>query len=113
MELKKRCTCAGVRSDWINRHSFSVNDSLPGWLFIPQELLADEFGKGKGKLGKPVESVYNSAQSIQGTQKRSSPPSQRSEVRDQKSEIRSQRSEVRDQRPEGADGSGRFLISDF
>jgi hypothetical protein len=50
MELKKRCTCAGVRSDWINRHSFSVNESLPGLLFIPQELLADGFGKGKGKV---------------------------------------------------------------
>jgi len=61
MELKKRCTCAGVRSDWINRHSFSVNESLPGLLFIPQELLADGFGKGKDKLGKPVGSVYYSA----------------------------------------------------
>ena len=89
-----------MRSDWINRHSFSVNESLPGLLFIPQELLADGFGKGKGKLGKPVESVYNSAPSIQGTQKRASPPSQRSEVRDQKSEIRDQKSEIRDQRSE-------------
>jgi len=47
MELKKRCTCAGLRSDWISRHSFSVNESLAGLLFIPHELLADGFGKGK------------------------------------------------------------------
>ena|SRR5437660_12773595 len=91
MELKKRCTCAGVRSDWINRHSFSVNESLPGLLFITQELLADEFGKGKGKLGNPVESVYKSAPGIQGTQERGQarlPRDQRSEIRDQKSEAR-------------------------
>jgi hypothetical protein len=39
-----------VRSDWINRHSLSVNDSLPGLSFIHQKLLADEFVKGKGEL---------------------------------------------------------------
>src|SRR6266849_2341783 len=89
MELKKRCTCGGVRSDWINRHSFSVNDSLPGLLFIPRELLTDGFGKGKGRLGKPVESVYDSAPGIQGTQERGQahfPRGQRSEIRSQGSE---------------------------
>src|SRR5713226_928704 len=74
MELEKRCTCAGGRSDSINRHSFSVNDSLPGLLFIPEELLADEFKKGKDKPGKPLGSVYNSAPAFKEFKSGASPP---------------------------------------
>ena len=34
MDENQRCTCAGVRRDWINRHSFSVNDSWVGMVLM-------------------------------------------------------------------------------